>query len=143
VFLECIRNVDEQQQSIIKQPSMTEFETMEELHQNTSTPYEQGVVKIFTVFCEARQTDLNIDTNKLLMNTVPESLEKTSSSQLQISIDSKIDPLEDRKPLKIEIYANNDSHFSFRIVDPLAIVWEKHDSCFVLKSPLSVKMEDC
>jgi len=55
---------------------MTEFETMEERHQSTSTPYEQGVVKNFTVFCETHQTDLKIDTNQSLMNTIPESLKK-------------------------------------------------------------------
>jgi len=76
------------------------------------------------------------------VNIVPE-LEEISSSQLQISFDSNIESGVDRKPIKIEIHANTDSHFSFRIDDPLSIVWKKHNRCLVLKCPFFVKMENC
>ena len=46
-FLESIRNLEEQQQSSIKQPSMIESATLEEEHQRVSNPSEQGVVKKF------------------------------------------------------------------------------------------------
>ena len=77
------------------------------------------------------------------MNTVPEPLEETSSSQLQNSFDSKNKSEIDRRPAKIEIHTDTDSHFSFQIDNPLSIMWKKHNRCFVLKCPFSVKMENC
>ena len=41
----------------------------------------------------------------------------------------------------IKIYASQNSNFSFKINDPLSIIWDKYRRRFVLRCPLYFKME--
>jgi len=77
-----------------------------------------------------------LDNKQSLINVVPEPSKETSSSQPQNSFDSKNESEVDKTSTNIEIYANTDSYFSFRIADPLSIVWEKYQN---VHSPLKWK----
>jgi len=65
-----------------------------------------------------------LDNNQSLINVVPEPSEVTSSSQLQSSFDSTNESEVDKASTKIDNYANTDSYFYFRIVDPVYIMWK-------------------
>ena len=65
-----------------------------------------------------------MNNDQSLINAVPEPSEETSSSQFQSSFDSKNESEVDKTSTKIEIYADTDSYFSFRIIDPLSTVWK-------------------
>jgi len=65
-----------------------------------------------------------LNNDQSLINAVPEPSEETSSLQFQSSFDSKNESEVDKTSTKIEIYADTDSYFSFRIIDPLSTVWK-------------------
>jgi len=82
-----------------------------------------------------------LDNNQSLINVVPEPSEETSSSQPHSSFDSKNESEVDRTSTKI--YANTHSYFSFRIVDPLSIVWKNTTVALFLNVHSPLKMKNC
>jgi len=46
------------------------------------------------------------------------------------------------EPTTIKLQADENSHFSFQLDDPLSMIWQKRYRCFVLKCPISFKMDN-